>query len=192
MLIENEFQVAAPTDEVWKHITDIPRVAPCLPGAELTQVVGDGSFNGRVTTKLGPVSLRFAGTARVVEQDDASKRMVLHATGSEEKGKGQANMNVTMTMSPIGSGTRVKVVQDLQLSGAAAQYGRGMIQDVTGVLMKQFATCLQEDLGAARRGEAPTEPRKAAAPAKGFSIWFQATTNALKRFFRRLMGSDFK
>ena len=89
MLIENKFEVAAPVDEVWKYITDVPRLAPCLPGAELTEVVGDGTYKGKVTTKMGPVSLRFAGTAQIVEQDEAARRMVLNASGSEEKGKGR-------------------------------------------------------------------------------------------------------
>jgi len=185
MLIENEFEVAAPLEQVWKHLQDVPRIAPCLPGAELTESSGD-VFKGRVTTKMGPVSLRFQGTAQIVERDEANRRIVMNATGSEEKGKGQASMSVTSTMVPSGTGTRVKVSQDLQLSGAAAQFGRGMVQDVTSVIMKSFANCIQDDIGRASRGEGPVQHK--AVPVKGFSIAIQATMTALKRFFSRLFG----
>ena len=171
MLIENKFEVAAPVDEVWKFISDVPRVAPCMPGAELTEVVGDGSYKGKVTTKMGPVSLRFAGTAQIVEQDEAAKRVVLNASGSEEKGKGQATMKVTSTLERTGHGTLVNVSQDIQIAGAPAQYGRGMISDVTSVLLKDFAANMQHDIERERRGEARTEGA-AAAPVGGFGVGF--------------------
>lgn len=185
MLIENEFEVAAPLEQVWKHMQDVPRIAPCMPGAELTDVDGD-VYKGRVTTKMGPVSMKFSGTAQIVERDEANKRIVMNASGSEEKGKGQATMKVTSTMVPAGTGTRVKVAQDLQLSGAAAQFGRGMIQDVTSVIMRSFAKCIADDIGRASRGEGPTERK--AVPVKGFSIAMQAWTTAMKRFFGGLFG----
>jgi uncharacterized protein len=185
MLIENEFQVAAPLEQVWKHMQDIPRIAPCLPGAELTDVNGD-TYKGRVTTKMGPVKLQFMGTAKIVQRDQSAKRIVMEASGSEEKGKGQASMTVTSTMAGSGNGTRVKVAQDIQLSGAAAQFGRGMVQDVTSVLMKSFAKCLADDIGRSSRGEAPGQ--RDAVPVKGFSIGMQAAMTALKRFFGRLFG----
>jgi carbon monoxide dehydrogenase subunit G len=186
MLIESEFEVAAPLEQVWKHMQDVPRIAPCMPGAELTDVNGD-VYKGRVTTKMGPVKMQFAGTARIVERDEANKRIVMDASGSEEKGKGQASMKVTSTMVSAGSGTKVKVSQDLQLSGAAAQFGRGMVQDVTSVIMRSFAKCIADDIGRAHRGEAPAE-RGAAVPVKGFSIGMQAMMTALKRFFGGLFG----
>jgi uncharacterized protein len=185
MLIENEFQVAAPLEQVWKHMQDVPRIAPCMPGAELTDVDGD-VYKGKVTTKMGPVSMKFSGTAQIVERDEANKRIVMNASGSEEKGKGQATMKVTSTMVSAGSGTKVKVAQDLQLSGAAAQFGRGMIQDVTSVIMSSFAKCIADDIGRASRGEGPTERK--AVPVKGFSIAMQAWMTALKRFFGGLFG----
>src|ERR687894_1347884 len=121
MLIENEFQVAAPLEQVWKHMQDVPRIAPCMPGAELTDVDGD-VYKGKVTTKMGPVSMKFSGTAKIIERDEANKRIVMDASGSEEKGKGQATMKVTSAMAGSGNKTRVKVAQDIQLSGAAAQF----------------------------------------------------------------------
>lgn len=187
MLIENEFVVAAPLDQVWNHMKDVPRIAPCLPGAELTDVNGD-EFKGRVTTKMGPVSLKFNGTAKIVERDDAQHRLVLDASGAEEKGKGNASMKVTAKMVPSGNGTKVMFNQDIQLSGAAAQFGRGMVQDVTSVIMKAFAKCIAEDIGRAARGEGPVA--RNAVPVKGFSIAMQATITALKRFFGRLFGKS--
>lgn len=186
MLIENDIEVAAPVDEVWNYMLDVPRMAPCIPGAEITEDLGGGKYKGRVTTKMGPVSLRFLGDAEIVEQDQSSKRIVMKAAGSEEKGKGQANMTMTTTLQSSGSGTRIKVAQDLDLSGAAAQYGRGMIQDVTGTLMKSFADCVQEDVGRASRGESRAEG--SAKPMSGLSIGMQSMMTALKRFFRRLFG----
>lgn len=185
MLIENEFEVPEPVEEVWEYMLDVPRVAPCMPGAELTEVLGNDRYKGRVVTKMGPVSLTFNGTAQIVERNAAAKRVVVKASGAEEKGKGQAEMSVTSTLQPSGTGTRVHVSQDLTLTGAAAQYGRGMVEDVSNVLLKQFADCVKDDIGRARRGEAPA---RAARPVRGFSVGFQAFLAAIKRFFRKLFG----
>lgn len=187
MLIENDIEVGAPVDQVWNYMLDVPRMAPCIPGAEITEDLGGGKYKGRVTTKMGPVSLRFLGDAEIVEQDQNGKRIVMKAAGSEEKGKGQANMTMTTTLRSSGSGTSINVSQDLELSGAAAQYGRGMIQDVTSTLMKSFASCVQEDVGRASRGEARAEGGTPKAMS-GFSVGFQSMMTALKRFFRKFFG----
>ena len=187
MLIENDIEVAAPVDQVWKYMLDVPRMAPCIPGAEITEELGDDKYKGRVTTKMGPVSLRFAGEAEIVEKDESAKRIVMKASGSEEKGKGQASMTMTSQLQGSGGGTRLQVSQDLDLSGAAAQYGRGMIQDVTSTLMKSFAECLSEDVGRAARGQ-ERAGGATAAPMRGFSIARQAAMTALTRFFKRFFG----
>ena len=179
MLIKNDFAVAAPVDQVWRVFDDIPRVASCLPGAELTKDLGDDKYEGVVHVKMGPVSLKFGGTAAIVERDEAAKKVVVDANGAEQRGKGTAAMLVTATLSRSGSGTKVFVAQDLQVSGAAAQYGRGMIADVSAVLMRQFADNLAADLGGA-----PASHRQAA-PARGLSLGFQAALLALRRVFRR-------
>jgi carbon monoxide dehydrogenase subunit G len=186
MLIESEFEVAAPVEQVWNYLLDVPRMAPCLPGAELTEVIDDDHYHGRVTTKMGPVSMRFAGTVEILKRDEAARTVVLNAAGADEKGRGQANMAITATLVPVGRGTQAKVTQDLQISGAAAQFGRGMIADVTNVLMQTFATNVAEDIPrwSAGEGRAATS----AAPAQGFAIGLHATVNGLKRFFRRLFG----
>jgi hypothetical protein len=138
---------------------------------------------------MGPVRLSFAGTADITERDDAGKRIVVHASGADEKGRGQASMVVTATLVRSGRGTKVAVTQDLQLSGAAAQYGRGMISDVTAVLMRDFSTTMQDRIERIERGESPEQIAAAAAsPAKGFTLGLRAAVMALSRVFRRFFA----
>jgi len=184
MLIKNEFEVAAPVEQVWHFFEDIPQVAACLPGAELTDDLGNENYKGRVAVRMGPVRLQFAGTAEITERDEAARRVVVHASGAEEKGRGQASMVVTATLLRAGRGTKVGVTQDLQLSGAAAQYGRGMISDVTAVLMRDFSANLQNRIAAAERGESPAQ-LAAASEAKGLTLGLRAALMALSRVFRR-------
>jgi carbon monoxide dehydrogenase subunit G len=186
MLIKNGFEVAEPVDKVWQFFQNIPQVAACLPGTELTEDLGDDRYKGRVAVRMGPVRLQFAGTADITERDEAARRLVVNASGAEEKGRGQASMVVTAKLERAGRGTRVDVTQDLQLAGAAAQYGRGMIADVTAVLMRDFSVNLQDRIERAERGESPEQIAAAAAsPARGFTLALRATRMALTRVFRR-------
>ena len=185
MLITNEFEVAAPIGKVWRFFDDIPHVAACLPGTELTDDLGGEQYKGRVSIRMGPVRLRFAGTADIAERDDAAKRIVVNAAGADERGRGQAAMTVTATLSPSRTGTRVGVSQDLQISGAAAQYGRGMISDVTSVLMRDFAANLQDRITRLDRGESLDTGAPAAVEASGLMVGLQAAMMALRRVFRR-------
>ena len=129
------------------------------------------SIQGQVAVRMGPVRLNFGGTAQVIERDEAAKRLVLHATGAEAKGRGQASMDITATLSRTGQGTKVAVAQDLQLSGAAAQYGRGMISDVTSVLTRDFSARMQDPGSSGRSGVSrpsrsprPRPPRRMVSP----------------------------
>jgi uncharacterized protein len=186
MLIKNGFEVAEPVEKVWQFFQNIPQVAACLPGTELTEDLGDDRYKGRVAVRMGPVRLQFAGTADITERDEAAKRMVVNAAGAEERGRGQASMVVTATLARVGRGTRVDVTQDLQLAGAAAQYGRGMIADVTSVLMRDFSVNLQDRIERVERGESPEQIAAAAAsPASGFTLALRAARMALTRVFRR-------
>ena len=133
---------------------------------------------------MGPVKLQFAGTAEIKERDDTAKRLVVDAAGADEKGRGQAAMLVTATLASTATGTKVEVAQDLQLSGAAAQYGRGMISDVSSVLMRDFATNMQNRITAIDRGVSPDQV-SGAAPASGLGIGLRAAWMALKRVARR-------
>jgi len=186
MLIKNEFEVAEPVEKVWLFFDNIPQVAACLPGAELTEDLGDDKYKGKVAVRMGPVRLQFAGTADITERDEAAKRVTVHASGADEKGRGQASMVVTATLTRAGRGTKVGVTQDLQLSGAAAQYGRGMISDVSAVLMRDFSANMQNRIGRLDRGESAQQMAAATAtPAKGFTLGLRAALMALSRVFRR-------
>ena len=185
MLIKNDFEVAEPVEKVWQFFQNIPQVATCLPGTELTDELDDDKYKKRVAVRMGPVRLQFAGTADITERDEAAKRIVVNAAGAEEKGRGQASMVVTATLARAGQGTRVDVSQDLQLAGAAAQYGRGMISDVTAVLMRDFAANLQDRIERLNRGESLDQAAAAASPAGGFAIALRAAQMALARVFRR-------
>jgi len=186
MILDNEFTVDAPVDRVWAYFLDVPNLAPCLPGATLlgesVDSAGDGTYQGKVVAALGPVKLNFSGTARIVSADEAAHRMVLKAAGSEDRGRGEADMTITATMAPTSGGTRVSVAQDLSISGAAANYGRGLIADVTSVLLASFAECVQANITGGGGGTA-TAVR--ATPASGFAIGLRATVMALKRVFAR-------
>lgn len=184
MLIKNNFEVAQPVDRVWLFFDDIPQVAACLPGTELTDDLGGDKYRGKVAIRMGPVKLQFAGTAQIKERDDPAKRIVVDAAGADEKGRGQAAMQGTASLVPSRGGTRVEVALDLQLSGAAAQYGRGMISDVTEILMRDFASRMQTRIAAVDRGLSPDQVRATKA-ASGFVIALRAMRLALGRVLRR-------
>jgi carbon monoxide dehydrogenase subunit G len=183
--LENSFQVPATLDRVWEFMLDVPRVAPCMPGCELTEIVDDRTWKGKVNVKLGPVSLSYAGKAVMLERDDAAHRVVLKADGTETKGKGTASARVTSHMEDAGEGsTRVVIETDLTLSGAVAQFGRGMIGDVSQRLTDQFAETLKERM--ADPGEAGAAEPAGAAPVSGFRLGLWALFRAVGRFFARI------
>jgi carbon monoxide dehydrogenase subunit G len=188
MLINADFEVPAPVEKVWDYLLDVPRMAPNLPGTELTEVIDEDNYKGRVTIKMGPVSMRFAGDVEIVERDEAARRAVINAAGADERGRGQAAMVLTATLAKAGSGTKVNIAQDLQISGAAAQYGRGMISDVTNVLVQQFARNATDDIPRWMRGE--ERQAGAAKSASGLSIGLSAAMAALSRVFWRFFGSN--
>ena len=185
MIITSDFEVAEPVEKVWQFFGDIPQVASCLPGAELTKDLGDDKYEGRVAIRMGPVRLQFNGTADITERDEAAKKIVVHAAGADVKGRGQAAMVVSATLTPRGRGTKVDVTQDLQLAGAAAQYGRGMISDVSSVLMRDFSANLQDRIERIDRGESLEQISAPATSASGFAIALRAARMALTRVFRR-------
>src|SRR5579862_340433 len=187
MLITNEFEVAEPVDQVWQFLQNIPQVAACLPGAQLTEDLGDDKYKGTVADRMGPVRLQFAGIADITERDEPAKRLVVNASGADEKGRGQASMVVTATLARTSRGTtKVGVVQDLQLAGAAAQYGRGMISDVSAVLMRDFSANMADRITRIDRGESADQiAATAATPASGFALGLRAARMALTRVFRR-------
>jgi carbon monoxide dehydrogenase subunit G len=184
MRITNGFVVDQSVDRVWEFFGDIPQVAACLPGAELTNQVGPDAFTGTVQIRMGPVKLEFDGEAQVTDRDDDDKTIVVDASGADKKGRGQAALLLNAGLTPAAGGTKVDVALDLQLSGAAAQYGRGMVSDVTAVLLGDFATNMSNRLDAISRGLDPDQVQ-AVKPASGFVIALRAARMALARVFRR-------
>ncbi len=187
MLLKNTFEVPHSIDAVWEFFDDIPAVAACLPGAELTEVIDEDDYRGRVAVGLGPVKLRFNGVAHITERDATAKRLVLDAEGADEKGRGQASLQLVAQLTSVGSGTKVQLDQDLDLSGAAAQYGRGMIADVTSTLMGQFATNMQRRITAKERGEDPDAVENVVTVG-GFGLALRAMRLALMRVLHRFFS----
>ncbi|MEP6973802.1 MAG: SRPBCC family protein [Actinomycetota bacterium] len=205
MLVENEFTSPAPVDHLWAYLLDVERVAPCLPGAELTETIDDRNWKGKVLMKLGPVSLSFAGSVAMDERDDVGHRVVLHAKGMEQKGKGAANAVVTSWLEPGEGVTTVKMRADITLTGPVAQLSRGLLPDISKKLTQQFADCLQASMAASEAVAAPNgadvsdsnpdaKPGDAdAAPSGsraigGFRLGAWALVRAVGRFFGRLFG----
>jgi uncharacterized protein len=207
MLIENSFDVPAPIDYVWNYMLDVHKVVICMPGAELTETIDDANYKGKIKIKLGPVSLSFNGKVSIEERDETAHRIVMKASGMEQRGKGAASATVTSTLEESPEGTLVKVVQDLKVQGQAAQFSRGMMQDVSSKLTQQFADCLKANMSAEQQAVAapPTAggtagtveaatarapvPQQVAKPVSGIRLGLSALSSAIVRFFKRLFGS---
>jgi uncharacterized protein len=163
--LENEFTVPAPVEQAWEVLLDVERVAPCLPGAALTGSEGV-EHQGTMTIKIGPITTRYQGTVRIEEADEASRRAVMRAQARDSRGQGTAAATITSTMEAVDGGTRVRVETDMRVTGPAAQFGRGVMQDVSAKLMGRFADCLAEQMGGAAAPPAATAPvSEPAAPA---------------------------
>jgi carbon monoxide dehydrogenase subunit G len=141
VLIENSFRVPVPVEQAWRTLLDVPRIAPCLPGATLEESEGT-THRGRVKVKVGPIQLAYKGEATIAEQDEAGRRLVLLASGKETRGSGAASARVVARLVDRDGATDVQVATDLELTGKPAQFGRSIIADVSGRLIDQFATNL--------------------------------------------------
>jgi uncharacterized protein len=161
MDLAHQFSVPTPVEETWAHFQDITSVAECFPGAQVSSAEGD-SFSGSVKVKLGPIALVYNGSGTFVEKDEAAHRFVVDAKGKDKRGNGTAGAKVTLAMAPSASGgTDVDVLTDLAVTGKPAQFGRGVMQDVSDKLLGQFVACLEQRLGGDGSGAA--EPAAAAA-----------------------------
>jgi carbon monoxide dehydrogenase subunit G len=172
--LTNEFRVAVPAVKTWEFLTDVERVAPCLPGATLLSVDGD-EFTGAVKVKVGPITVSYKGEAAFVEKDAAAQRMVLKANGKETRGNGNAAAVVTAQLKDEGDATSVVITTDLTISGKAAQFGRGVLADVSSNLIGQFARTLEADLlggsaAGAQTSSTTSQPAVAAQPDTGDSV----------------------
>ena len=158
MKLENRFTVPVPVDEAWRVLLDVERIAPCMPGATLTSVDGD-EFEGKVKVKVGPINLTYGGKARFVSKDEATHVAVIDGSGKETRGTGTAKALITCRLVDQGDTTDVEVDTDLNVTGKPAQFGRGVLADVSGKLVDQFAACLSEEI----RSGTPTAPDPGAA-----------------------------
>ena len=172
MKLEHEFTVPAPIDEAWKVLQDVERIAPCMPGATLLTIDGD-TFTGTVKVKVGPIQVTYKGQAEFKDRDDAAHRLVIEASGKEARGSGTAMAAVTTALLAEGDSTRVWVETDLNVTGRPAQFGRGVMEEVSAKLIGQFAKCLAEEMGGLaaaaappQEPQAPREPRTVPPPAR--------------------------
>jgi carbon monoxide dehydrogenase subunit G len=187
MRLENAFEVPAAPERAWELLMDVPRVIPCMPGTELTETVDDSNWKARMRVKFGPMSFAFATDVKREEVDEAARRARLSARAREERGRGGGQATIESTLVPVDGGTRIQLVTDLTLQGAVAQYGRGMVADVSAQLVDRFAECLKAELSPPADGG---PPREAPAPppaetASGLPLVVGAFRRAVSRIFRR-------
>jgi len=192
MEFDNSFEVPLPPAQAWPVLMNIPGIAPCMPGAQLTEVVDDKTYKGNISVRLGPVALTFAGTVKFEEIDNVNHTARVRAQGSDAKGRGSAQAAATFRLEPSAGGSKVLVHTDLTLSGAVAQYGRGvgMIQATASALMTQFANNLKAQL--VDREQPPevaanpdvATPQPAAKPISGFALMGSVLWNFVARLFR--------
>ena len=198
MKLENSFDVPVAPAEAWRVLIDVERVAPCVPGAALTEIVDANTYKGTIKVKLGPVSLSFDGEVKFTERDDDAFTARLAAAGREGRNRGSANADVDFALTPNGDGTTVSIVTDLQLAGPIAQYGRsqGVIASVSAEMIDRFAACLKENIlsddaaGENAETHQPAGPAEPVAAASGFSIMLGALKRSICQFMRRLIGKE--
>jgi hypothetical protein len=185
MQLENAFDVPASREDAWRLLNDVPRVVPCMPGAELVEATGEDAWKAKLHVKLGPIALQFLADIAREEMDEASGRVVLAIKAREAKGRGSADATIESRLAAADSGTHVDIATELALRGTVAQYGRGVVADVAGSLTEQFARCVAAKLAETN----PTDPPEAAsappAPVGGLSLMFGALWRSLFRRSRR-------
>ncbi len=189
MEFDNWFDVPLPPAQAWALLMDIPRIAPCMPGAELTEIVDPQNYKGKIAVRLGPVALTFAGRVEFDQLDPANRTARVKAQGSDAKGRGGANATATFRIEPAGAGATVRIHTELMLSGAVAQYGRGvgMIEATAAQIVGQFANNLRAQLASAPPSSpAPAQaPPPAAKPISGLSLIVRVIWSRLIALFTR-------
>ena len=209
MRLEDQFDVPASPEAVWAFLDDVPRVVPCMPGAELLDVVGPDAWKAKMSVKLGPVALQFSTDVRREQQDEQDRSVTLAIVAREVRGRGSARATLASSIAEADGGARVSFVTDLNLQGPVAQYGRGIVADVAQQMTRQFATCMAAELtaqpvdepGASPLAEAPppvqgpsaqapppspAPPQPAAVP--GLRLVLRALWSSLRRAVRRRTG----
>ncbi len=189
MQLENEFDIAAPPDRVYSFLLDVNRVVTCMPGAELSEVVDPTTFRGKVRIKVGPITVSYNGTARITDRDDANRVATLQAEGKETSGPGSARATAQMTVAEAGDGSTVRLLTDYHVAGRIANFGRGVMEDVSKQLVSQMAGCIKASLETEQAEQAvptsaPAAP-PAARPVNAFSLFFRVLWARIRRLFGR-------
>ena len=200
MQLENSFSVGAPPDKVFAYLIDVNKVVGCVPGAELSEVVDPTTFKGKVKIKVGPITVAYSGTAKIVDRDDAQHRATLEAEGRETTGPGSARAKALMSVDPEGAGSTVKIVTDYNVAGRVAQFGRGVMEDVSRRIVNDMAACIKANVEAAEPGPggsaaggtsvgggtgaaASPAPVVTAKPINAVSLFFKVVWTGIRRAF---------
>jgi uncharacterized protein len=201
--LEHSFEVQAPIDRVWAALIDVERVAPCLPGAEITESTDEGIYRGNFTVKLGPTTAAYRGELKMEETDEAAHRATMRASGQDKRGQGSAKATIVSVMREEGGATKVDVETDFTITGRLARFGRGgMIKDISSRLLRDFAACLQQSIETPAPEPTPPTPSEAdagvpappapapapaptAKPIRGLSLFFSVLWQRIQSLFRR-------
>jgi carbon monoxide dehydrogenase subunit G len=150
MVITTRFELAAPVEAAWAYLLDVPKIAHCVPGASLTQVIDDKTYEGKVEVKLGPIGVSYKGQITIESKDETTHTVSVKAAGNETRGRGGASATMTAQLEPSEKGTSVVMNTDLAVSGVVAQFGRtGIVQEVAQRMAQRFASCVDQELKAA-------------------------------------------
>jgi len=189
MQITNEFSIGLPPDRAYALLLDLEQVTPCMPGAELGEAREDGSHTVKVTVKLGPMRFVYDGSVAITEKDDAARRAVMVGQARESRGQGSAKATIAMTVAADGAASNVSAVADVELTGRAAQMGRGVVEDVAKKMMADMARCLELRFAQPETPAAPAPPPAAPAaeakPIRAGSIFWTVLAGRIKALFRR-------
>lgn len=195
MQLENSFQVSSPPDTVFAYLLDVNKIVGCVPGAELSEVVDSTTFKGRVKIKVGPITVAYSGTARISDRDDAERKATLSAEGRETTGSGSARATAVMSVQPAGEDSLISIVTEYHVAGRVAQFGRGVMEDVSRRLINEMASCIQANLegadeppddiaAAVERSALPPQPRVATAkPVNALALFWHLVVLRVRRLF---------
>jgi uncharacterized protein len=193
MQLENSFSIGAPPDKVFAYLIDVNKVVGCVPGAELSEVVDPTTFKGKVKIKVGPITVAYSGTAKIADRDDAQRAATLEAEGRETTGPGSARAKAHMSVDAEGAGSLVKIVTDYNVAGRVAQFGRGVMEDVSRRIVNEMAACIKANVEAAEPGTGESgapgggstspAPPVTAKPVNALTMFFQVLWAGIRRLF---------
>ncbi len=193
MQLENSFTVSAPPDRVFAYLLDVNKVVGCVPGAELTEVVDETTFKGKVKVKVGPITVAYSGTARITGRDEAARSATLEAEGRETTGQGSARAKALMAVAAEGTGSVVRITTDYSIAGRVAQFGRGVMEDVSRRIVNDMANCIKANVegaerppaveGSAPTADAPPVAQVTAPPINAVALFFSVLWTGIRRVF---------